>query len=159
MKRFNFDDPKLRITFLIGFILIAALLSSFISSPSSSEKNLPSNDDLTTYIPKGYRLVPINVENYKNLDQILGNYGIVDIYLRKYKGDKVESLQIASAVRAVRGTETSEAIGLILPKEEVKRILNFSGPFYLSLSNEKQEGTLFVKSEPSKLTKRVKFSN
>jgi len=47
-----------------------------------------------TFIPAGFVLVPIEIQNLQNVDSMIGNYGIVDIYNGKKNEPILRSARI-----------------------------------------------------------------
>src|ERR1035437_10610139 len=66
--------------FGLSLIPIAlGLVFSFSSAPPQEGSKNP-RAQVDTYIPKGFVLVPIEVQNYEALDSILGQFGVVDLF-------------------------------------------------------------------------------
>lgn len=137
-----------------ALVLMAIFQAAFVNDKTSQETD-PALEDITTFIPKGYRLVPIPVANYKSLEQILGNYGVVDLYVRTFKNAKTHTELIGSGIRALRPKNGSESIGLLVPVEQVGLLLQREGQFYLALNNSDVTGTVFEKKSLSKQKKRL----
>ena len=143
-------------TVLITLVLFNSLIHHS-SKPTKALEQKPT--DITTFIPKGYRLVPIQVDNYKSLDQILGNYSVVDLYLKSFKGPHLKMELLGSGIRALRAKNGSESIGLLVPKSQVKNLLKKEGRFVITINNSQSSGTEFVKTKSQKTKKRLVFKN
>ena len=79
-KLFDSDDifalkPLTIILLVLGITTIFISIRPKIERPLQSKKQ----DSMDVFIPKGETLVPIKVANYESLDQIIGQYGVVDL--------------------------------------------------------------------------------
>ncbi len=158
MEKLDFLNNNKVLTVLGGGIILLIILNSYISNQSHTIDEVQT-EDMTTYIPKGFRLVPIKIENYKSLDQILGNYGTVDVYFQDISSTpkKITKL-LASNVRAIRSQNDPSSIGLLVPKSEVKSLLTHSGPFTLTINNSDNSETIFENSQPKMKKMRIYYS-
>ena len=141
-----------------SFLILLIIFNNLIHQPTKPEP-VEEVADISTFIPKGFRLVPIQVDNYKSLDQILGNYGVVDLYVKSFKGPKLKMELVGSGIRAIRAKNGSESIGLLVPKEQVKAILKKEGRFVLTVNNSQSSGTEFVKTRSERPRNRLVYSN
>ncbi|MCB0389732.1 MAG: hypothetical protein KDD58_00505 [Bdellovibrionales bacterium] len=134
------------------FIVLLAILNFYLNKPQTTAQQPVQKEeiDITTFIPKGFTLVPIIVENYKNLDQILGKYGVVDLYSKKYNGKNVQLTLVGRGIRALRPKKSSESVSLLIPSNEVKNVLKSDGLFYLTINNKNTVGTVFEKPSMKK---------
>ncbi|MCB9025978.1 MAG: hypothetical protein H6625_06650 [Bdellovibrionaceae bacterium] len=144
---------------ILGALLVISSISSQFYNNSDPDKTENPPEDVSTFIPKGYRLVPLPIENYKNLDQILGNYGVVDLYVKTLINSKVHTELLGSGIRALRAKNGSESIGLLVPLEQVKTLLKKDGKFYLTINNSNSSGTVFEESKIRISKSRVSFAN
>lgn len=62
---------------LIASAILLTWMSNYISPPTKSEH---APQDVTTFIPDGHQLIPIEIANYEALDSVLGQYGVIDLY-------------------------------------------------------------------------------
>jgi hypothetical protein len=80
-------------------LIISLLMVAFSRSESSDNKHIKTTETVSspdTFIPAGFVLVPIEIQNLQNVDSMIGNYGIVDIY----NGKKTEP--VLSGARIIR---------------------------------------------------------
>jgi hypothetical protein len=66
---------------LMTFTVIAAGSAILSFWPSSEKTPDAAPVAFDTHIPKGFVLIPIEVQNYESLDSILGRFGVVDLYI------------------------------------------------------------------------------
>lgn len=142
-------------------LLSAALLSLipvcgslFFSSeppPSASRARAAQVD---TMIPKGFVLVPIEVQNYESLDSILGQFGIVDLLIPA-GGDGQPNRLVARNVRILRAPQNPTHFAVLIRESEVPQILQQGGLFTVIVKRPEQGGTEIVKAQAKKRRKIV----
>ena len=132
------------ILFSAFFMVVIVLYSCVHSSP---KKEVParteSPDGVDILIPEGQSLVPIEVTNYETLDSLLGTYGVVDLFF--VDPTKPETgKKIASMVKILRAPKNPSHFAVLVPARLAQHILQYQGPFTVSVQNPKfQTGTLF----------------
>ena len=157
MKNLNLINKyKWWITSACALFVLLIINQYFHATPPPTKAEEPV--EISTFIPQGYRLVPIQAANYKSLDQILGNYGVVDLYIRTLYGSKTSMQLIGTGIRAIRAKNGSESIGLLVPKEQVKNLLNHTGDYILTINNLQNSGTEFVNHTSQKSKSRIVFA-
>lgn len=136
----------------MGLLLLAAMawaqrLPSSKENPASSEF-----DSFDTVIPKGFVLIPIDVQNSESLDRILGNFGQVNLYASSSNGDFQNSQKpgqlIARNIKILRAPLDPREYAVLAPEEDVGHILSFPQPFVIAVQNPKSVGIGFEKSLP-----------
>lgn len=130
---------------LLILFTAAAALPLFLSlwSPSPPAQ-VDANWELDTHIPKGFVLIPIEVENYEALDSILGRYGIVDLF-RSREGRR-EKQAAARNVRLLRAPRNPTHFAALVPESRSSEILSHSGSYVVVVKSE-GGGTEIVKPE------------
>ncbi len=139
-----YKQHKERILFSAFFLVVVALYSC-VHSPSKKEvpARVESPDGVDILIPEGQSLVPIEVTNYETLDSLLGSYGVVDLFF--VDPTKPETgKKIASMVKILRAPKNPSHFAVLVPARLAQHILQYQGPFTVSVQNPKfQTGTLF----------------
>lgn len=125
-------------------ILAAVLVKS--SSEAPEPKSAQAAVDVDTFIPKGFVLVPIEVQNYEALDSILGKFGVVDLF-QGAGPDKPQQRLVAKNVRMLRAPQNPAHFAILVQESEAPRILQFGGSFTVIVRRPGQDGTEFVKGE------------
>jgi hypothetical protein len=153
MKLFR-DRPltALRKLPLAAWIVVAALGALALCLPSKPEAEVsgptaPSR--LDTFIPRGFVLIPIELENYESVDSILGSYGVVDLYL---SGD--ESIRpkrpLVRRIKILRAPQNPSQFAVLVPEKEAPVFFQGSGQFFAAVQNPKEVGTRFESSDSLK---------
>lgn len=124
--------------------LIPALLVYF-QGPSPA----PSNEghepvEISTHIPKGMVLVPIEVQNYEALDSILGPYGIVDLF---QGGSDTHQKLVMRNVRLLRAPRNPSHFAVLIGEADVADLLRSGGAFTVIVKRPNEGGTEIVKEE------------
>ncbi len=128
-----------------GLALIPILLS-LLFRPDTAQSSVMSaaRPEVDTYIPKGFVLVPIEVQNYEALDSILGRFGVVDLF-QAGAPDRPEQRLVARNVRILRAPQNPSHFAILVGENEVAQVLRFGGQFTVVVKRPEKGGTEFVK--------------
>jgi hypothetical protein len=141
-------------------LLSAALLSAI---PAVGRVLMQSTTDsapveraaaVDTLIPKGFVLVPIEVQNYESLDSILGRFGVVDLFQPGSQNGDSQRL-VARNVRILRAPQNPSHFAVLIREEEVPRVLQQGGLFTVIVKRPQNNGTEFVNTEKPKRRKII----
>lgn len=126
------------------FIYASLIILSFLTiiefnvqTPQSSEN--PSEID--TFIPKGFVLIPIQILNIKEIDSILGQFAIVNVYRKEKNRTKL----IAQKVRLLRSPKNPNVFAVLTPEKNSSLFLSSDPDFFIALHNKSANGTEFEK--------------
>lgn len=127
----------------VGGVFIALCLA-WLCSDSSVE---PPNDiasSIDTYIPAGFVLVPISVQNSESLDAVFGKYGVVDLYQTRQDGS-VSKAALVRAVKMLRAPKNPNQFGVLVPDEMVSQLVRQTEPFFVVVHRPDKTGMEFDK--------------
>jgi len=124
-------------------ISVGALWKS--GAPPETEKSA-RRAQVDTYIPKGFVLVPIEVQNYEALDSILGQFGVVDLFQAASPANPRQHL-VARNVRILRAPQNPAHFAILVQESQVAGVLKNSALFTVILKRPEKTGTEFVKDE------------
>ncbi|MBX9768533.1 MAG: hypothetical protein K2X47_14765 [Bdellovibrionales bacterium] len=134
----------------IGIFLALALVR-FVSSPQPSEGN-ESETDLSTSIPRGYVIVPIELQNSVALEGILGDVGgYVDLYESSERG---QGKKIAHHIKLVRAPKDPRQFAVLAKENQAPDIVKHDGPLIATMRNPEDKGSA---SAPRSQTKTKIF--
>lgn len=133
-------------------ILISAIGLSFLSSQNEEIKPQKDPLALSTLLPKGKTLVPIELENSSQLDSILGIRGVVDLFVR-VGTQKKRLIKIAHRIKILRAPKNPNYYAALVPEALAAKILKYEGPYIVSVQNPKVSGTK-IESPPKRKTKK-----
>jgi hypothetical protein len=130
-------------------VAIAAFIALYLDQshptrPDEAEKEAPASAD--TYIPAGFVLVPVEVANYESLDSILGQFGIVDLYLQPASPGR-RSVKIAEKIKLLRAPLNPNHFAVLAREEDSARLVSYAGPFTVVVLNPSRDGTEIEKSD------------
>lgn len=119
--------------FMFLFFVFVYIYSTFDERGAKPEEKLLTFD---TLIPKGYALVPIELENISAIASLIESYGVVDIYLGA--NDSQKSKKILQKVKILRAPNNPNAYSLLLPDHLSSDVLKYKGPFFAVIQNKAQ---------------------
>lgn len=147
LKAPNFDWTSwkpwaiaLLISGLIGFVWD-------LTSPTqeSTQRGIEDPETASTFIPAGFVLVPIEIENYEALDSILGKFGVVDLF-KPATTPGGRPVRVASRVKILRAPLNPSHFAVLAPEAESADLVSHAGSFTVVVQNPNQVGTQFEKS-------------
>jgi len=156
---FDLDNPKSWRVWLALALVLG--LFSFLVQRQPSPQLVSAHkveDSLDTYIPENQSIVPIQVANYESLDQVIGQYGVVDLYTIPVS-EKEKAQKIAHAVKLVRSPKSPRHFNVLLPANEAYRIAGHSGEFNVTVRNPKLVGTKIVKERVKTKRRQVFYES
>jgi len=125
--------------------LFSGLLTFIIEFSSTDLKHKTSPQaSADTYIPYGFVLVPIEVQNLEVLDAILGQFGVVDLFIPPQAPGKNPQL-IARQVRIIRAPLNPQKFAILSPESEASSLVRQSRPFIVVVQNPNQKEMKFSK--------------
>ena len=124
-----------------GVVAIVWDLSSI--SKKETHEVTETAETAATFIPAGFVLVPIEVENYEALDSILGSHGVVDLYKPNEKPNG-RPYKVASHVKILRAPLNPSHFAVLAPETQSRRLVAFAGAFNVVVQNpNSRSGTEF----------------
>lgn len=117
---------------------------------AATEEKTPSS--LDTFIPRGFVLIPIELENYNSVDSILGPYGVVDLF-RSGQNYKYKARPIARRIKILRAPQNPSQFAVLVPEAEAPIFFQQGSVFFAAILNPKETGTAFEKERRERTTK------
>ncbi len=152
---------KEKILFLINekqhFLYIAfccIILLSFINKVVLTEKQKKKpevNTSVDTFIPKGFVLIPIEVANPESLNDIIGDFGYVDLYADRSKSEDPMFKLLVKNIRLLKSPVDSTIIAVLSPESMVKQIVSVNKKFKITIKSKTNKSTeLAHQNKPAK---------
>lgn len=116
--------------FAVFLLLLETLRSQANKNSSSPEQVEPYNID--TVIPAGHVLVPLQIQNAENINALLGQMGVVDLWTYDFESRK-KSKKIANQVKLIRAPLDPSVFAVMVRDEESKEILEYGDQFYVTV--------------------------
>ncbi len=120
---------------LISFSMMIALIADVRghSTEVASNSLAGSTGDLNgidSFIPSGYVLLPIEIQNLNSLDSIIGRYGVIDLYVPG------ESQPLARGIKIVRSPKNPEQFSVLVSESQSGPLIkNSVKPFFVIVQN------------------------
>ncbi len=137
---------------IISFCLTIAVLADTHSNgddglSTPNDGSLADLNGLDTYIPTGFVLLPIEIQNLTSLDAIIGRFGVVDLYIPG------ESQAIARSIKIVRSPRNNEQFSILVPENQSGPLVKASvKPFFAIVQNPtKAMGEVRAAAKPSRI--------
>lgn len=133
----------LKTSHIITAFLVLGALSLFLDQKKPEEVTQqidPTSVD--TYIPEGMVLVPIEIQNIEALKNILGEFGVVDLYLPSFEDNRAPK-KIASGVKIMRAPLNPDVFAVLVRSENAGQIAQHPGAFFVTVLNPKTQKTKF----------------
>jgi hypothetical protein len=158
MKKISLNDVKIWITQLktkhlvVAFVILGGLTLLLDQKPSKAQSVDPTSVD--TYIPEGMTLVPIEIQNIEALKSVLGNFGVIDLYLPSFEGNQPPK-KIASGVKIMRAPLNPDVFAVLVREENAPQIAQHPGAFFVTVLNPKTQKSKFNKDQKQLRTQIV----
>lgn len=124
-------------TFQIWLVLIVISLVFTILQHTDKTKERKDMQNLDTYIPEGFVLVPIELSNSASLAGLLENKGVVDLYT----GDPTQrqAEKAATAVKIIRSPRNPSYFAVLVPENKAPFLIQRFQPFHAVIQNPTQK--------------------
>ena len=136
------------IAVVIGVILLSILAEVL---PSLLKKD-PPPVSLSSLIPKNFVLVPIEIVNGRDIINMIGGYGLVDLYSYSEQTGLPER-QAGSAVKILPPQESEGRFMALIPEAETSNLFSHPDSFYAVIQNpdKKREAKIYKKKHKKPL--------
>jgi hypothetical protein len=122
--------PRTIVVIFVVFFLIVSLLVENSSPKTTEPAEVPPAESVDTFIPSGFVLVPIEVQNLASLDSIVGQYGVVDLYTENEKNP------LASGLKLIRSPRDPSQFAVMVPEISSREVVKYSNkPFMVIVQN------------------------
>ena len=122
---------------VFSVLALFSLFFSWVHYTSNREKQENPVFQVSDNIPLGFVMVPIELENYEAVSDLISSHGVVDLYSQS--GYSSIPHKFAEAVRAVR-LQTGR-FSVLIPENKVSLFLKSSLMFHAVVQNPKAKGS------------------
>jgi hypothetical protein len=133
---------NLKVKYLVMAFAILGGLTLFLDQPSSKNSKPLDPTSVDTFIPEGMTLIPIDIQNIEALKNILGDFGVIDLYMPSYEDNKAPK-KIASGIKIMRAPLNPDVFAVLVREENAARIAQHPGSFFVTVLNPKTQKTKF----------------
>ncbi|MBC7752641.1 MAG: hypothetical protein H7Z71_00275 [Moraxellaceae bacterium] len=128
---------NLHLVIAFTILITVAVVSAY--TRDSKENPISRPIEVDTIIPKGYVLVPLELENREAISSVIQNFGIIDLFCGNPDGGR--SRKIASRIKLIRAPYNPNQFAALVKEQLSERIMKESGQFYAVIQNKaEQEG-------------------
>lgn len=155
MKFYNYfslylKDKKIRLLslFLIVFLLIN-LLISFLSTQKESSSFDEKDESIDTLIPKGFTLVPIEIQNAESISSLFDRFAVVNLYSNGGFGSKSNTL-VGNNVKLLRAPLNPEKFAVLVPESKAGQIIANQLPLFAVILSRAKNHEVEILSKPTR---------
>lgn len=130
---------------ILTLLILFSIAGNFISSSKSQTKNF----NLDSLVPKGFVLMPIEISNAQDIKNIIGSYGVVDLYAYSKTTMLPEKL-VASYLKVIPPTTEEGAFTALVPKKSAIYLFDYTEGFYAVIQNPEKTGSKIYKKQKNK---------
>ncbi len=149
MKKFEFKvwikEAKNR-TLLVAItvMLLIILVVETQSQKTTTGEDHPESAD--TFIPPGFVLVPIELQNSESLSSLIGSYAVVDLFVG---GPNAKHQRVGQRLKLLRAPLNPQQFAVLVPENQVNSLLSVVGPYWAVIQNpsEKKTGQISEKKK------------
>ena len=121
----------------IWLVLIFISLVGTLIQSTNKKTEITNTQNLDTYIPEGFVLVPVELSNGPSLDGLLEHKGVVDLYTGNPSHKQAE--KAAGSVKIIRSPRNPSYFAVLVPEEKAPFIIQRFQPFHAVIQNPKQK--------------------
>lgn len=145
-------DPKNKIftVCMIG-LLVVILVTNLLPQPTNT--TVEANDSADTYIPEGYVLVPIEIQNIDSLSSLIGSFAVVDLF-SGMPGNVQQ--KVGQKLKLLRAPLNPQQFAVLVPEDQVSQLLQQPGPYWAAIQNPNQNSKENIHRKSVKQT-RVEY--
>lgn len=118
-----------------ALLFLAALAMALIASSAKQEEPSQVTKPIDTYIPRGYVLLPLPIENKKTLRTIIGDKAVINLY-RKKEGGKPRL--IARNLRILSGGQAPLQMNILVKENLASQLLQREGSYWAAIQNSQE---------------------
>ncbi len=125
---------KNNIHLVIAFTILisVALVSAYTRDNKDTPLDRPMEID--TIIPKGYVLVPLELENKDAISSVIQNFGVIDLFSGNPENGRAR--KIATRLKLIRAPYNPHLFAALVKENLSERIMKESGPFFAVIQNK-----------------------
>lgn len=158
MKKYLKLLKKHQMTFafmMLGMVIVVFNMQETKPSPKA-ELNYESVD---TFIPRGFVLIPIELQNADSLSSIIGEMGgVVDLYTVRTDSHK-GGLKIGTRLKILKAPLNPQQYAVLVPEQKSHQVLAFSGPFMAVIQNPEEKGSEITSHQNQSPKVQIHYSN
>lgn len=141
---------------VIAFTILIAVSLVSAYSRDNQESPLVRPAEVDTIIPKGYVLVPLELENKDAISSVIQSFGIIDLFSGNPENGRAR--KIANRIKLIRAPYNPNLFAALVKESLSERIMQESGPFFAVIQNKTElEGENEVESIKPKKSISIEY--
>ncbi len=157
MEKINFkilenwiQQPKNKVA--VASFAFMALIITYVSFNGGTSESTNSNqeiDSADTYIPAGFVLVPIELQNAEALSSLISEFAVVDLFTGSL-GSKHS--RVGQRLKLLRAPRNPQQFAVLVPENQVQTLLATPGPYWAAIQNpNEKKGVNFHEPRKSRI--------
>lgn len=138
---------------LLTLIFIVIGLYLFGTQPETKAESRPFESP-DTFIPAGFVLIPLHLENSRAIEPMIGSHGVVDLFA--VQAEQAPRL-LASQVRIVRAPLDPTQFAVLIEEEKSGVLIQNHYPVRAIIQNPEQSSTRVI--EPVQAPNRIRYGD
>jgi hypothetical protein len=142
--------------YVLGFlviVLVCILGTSFTQTSKPVHESADSFDSPDTVIPKGFVLVPVELQNAESLSAMVDQFAVVDLYVpgadsqgfesagrRSRSGGSKTGRRIGYHLKLLRAPLNPKTFAVLVPEAQAPAVVSTSGALFAVIQNPKLAG-------------------
>jgi hypothetical protein len=124
------QEGRNRVLLIAITLMVVIVVTVEWLQPKGPESAAEASPD--TYIPEGYVLVPIEIQNSESLSSLIGSFAIVDLF------QAPGSHRVGKRLKLLRAPLNPQQFAVLVSESHVAELLNHQGPFWAAIQNPQQ---------------------
>ncbi len=152
----TFKISALELRMILGAILLASLIIALMGGKEEAGPNTTRELEISTLIPSGFVLVPIQLKNFESVDSILGPFGVVDLFTEAKSG---QTRWIVRDIKILRAPKNPSLFAVLAPQDRAPLIIQADEiGLFAVIKNNSSRGTEFVEAQTEVKKKQTRIT-
>lgn len=153
MKYIQQLKSNIHLVIAFSILILATIISTLTSKPAAQTESRPLEVD--TIIPKGYVLVPLELQNVEAISSVIQSYGVIDLYKGNPEGQKAQ--KIATRIKLIRAPYNPNLFAALVKENLSEHIMRQTGAFFAVIQNKTEAEGLNEKTTLKSI--RIEYQN
>jgi hypothetical protein len=129
----NINSKKSLIIFAASIALLLGL-QALLSQGDAKGESEGEWQGIDVFIPRGFRLVPIEIDNLKSVKELISGYAFIDLL-------KVQNKKpVLNGVRLLQSRYNENVFAVLVPEDKVQMLLGEGETFFVVVRGRNEQG-------------------